>query len=220
MKAPQRRALAALLVGGSILLAGCTRDAVRPVDGDGNEATAIGEFAWYFSDPKDLVATAPLIVLGTVERVDRGRSYDHGDEVETTRLLTVRVEKRLAGRLAGDRVVIEDQGWMRHGGKEVPFRLQQMLRLEAGDRVYLFLRKPPGSSRYEQLNHQAAYRVEGTGLADSARTDAMVRLVETMSAAQLEQFIGQALAEVRQGRLKATPRGRPGERSGPSSPAW
>jgi hypothetical protein len=83
--------------------------------------------------------------------VDRGRVFDQGEETKTTRLLTVRIENWLAGGRTGDHLVIEDQGWIRRDGIEVPYRLQQMIRLEAGDRAYLFLRKPPGSAYYEQL---------------------------------------------------------------------
>lgn len=202
----RRWALGVLLMACSTLFAGCAGSTADTAPGT-EEETAEAAFGWEFSDPRDLVATAQLIVLGTVERVDRGRVFDQGEEVQTTRLLTVRVEKRLAGRLAGDHVVIEDQGWIRRDGKEVPFRLQRMIRLEAGDRVYLFLRRPPGSRYYEQLNHQAAYRLQGTDLAESSRTDAMARLVEQMDAGQLETLIGHALTEVRKGTRHATPRG-------------
>jgi hypothetical protein len=206
MNGLQRRALGVLLVVCSMVLAGCVGSSTDTELG--TEETAEAVYAWEFTNPKDLVATAPLIVLGTVERVDRGRIFDQGEETETTRLLTVRIEKRLAGTVTGDHLVIEDQGWIRRNGKEVPFRLLRMMRLEAGDRAYLFLRTSPGTSYYEQLNHQAAYRLEGNQLADSSRDDAMARLVELMTAAQFENLIGQARAEVKQGKLRATPRGR------------
>lgn len=205
MNGLRRRVLGVLLAASSMLLAGCVGTSTdRQVR---TEETADAVFAWEFTEPKELVATAPVIVLGTVERVDRGRVLDKGEETETTRLLTVRIEKRLAGRVTADHLVIEDQGWVRLDGKEVPFRLAGMLRLETGDRAYLFLRRSPGSSYYEQLNHQAAYRLQGNRLAASSRDDAMTRLVELMTADQLEQLIGQGLTEVKEGRRRATPAG-------------
>jgi hypothetical protein len=206
MNGLRRRALGVLLAASSMLLAGCvgSSSSDRQVR---TEETADAVYAWEFTEPKDLVATAPVIVLGTVERVDRGRVFDNGEETETTRLLTVRIEKRLAGRTTAGHLVIEDQGWVRRDGKEVPFRLLGMLRLETGDRAFLFLRRSPGTSYYEQLNHQAAYRLQGNRLAASSRDDAMTRLVELMTADQLEQLIGQGLTEVKEGRRRATPAG-------------
>jgi len=172
---------------------------------------AEASFAWHFTDPRDLAATAPLIVLGTVERVDRGRSYDHGDEVETTRRLTVRVERRLAGTLAGDRVVVQDQGWIRVDGRpQVPFSLEGTLRLEAGDRALLFLRKDPQTGDWEQLNDQAAYRVQGTRILPSTRADPLVQRIEGKPLLELERLIAEAQAALERGDLEPTPPGRGG----------
>src|SRR6266545_48792 len=156
-------------------------------------------------------AASVLLLLGTVERVDRGRSYDHGDEVETTRRLTVRVERRLAGTLAGDRVVVQDQGWIRVDGRpEVPFSLEGMLRLEAGDRALLFLRKDPQTGDWEQLNDQAAYRVQGTRILPSTRADPLVQRIEGKPLLELERLIAEAQAALERGDLEPTPPGRGG----------
>ncbi len=118
----------------------------------------------------------------------------HGDEVETTRRLTVRVERRLAGTLAG----------------EVPFSLEGMLRLEAGDRALLFLRKDPQTGDWEQLNDQAAYRVQGTRILPSTRADPLVQRIEGKPLLELERLIAEAQAALERGDLEPTPPGRGG----------
>lgn len=74
MNGLRRRVLGVLLAASSMLLAGCVGTSTdRQVR---TEETADAVFAWEFTEPKELVATAPVIVLGTVERVDRGRVLD------------------------------------------------------------------------------------------------------------------------------------------------
>ena len=66
---------------------------------------------------------------------------DQGDVVKTTRLLHARVDKHLYGTASVGSVTIEDMGWERTGGREVPWRDPVAVRLEVGDRAVLFLHR-------------------------------------------------------------------------------
>jgi hypothetical protein len=171
------------------------------------QSLGAGSSRWHFSDPRDMVATSDLVVLGTVTAVERAGVSDQGDVVYTTRLLHVKVEDRLFGKPTGDPVVVEDLGWEKAGGQEVPWRVQGMIRLEVGDRAVLFLRKEPSTGLFGLLSDQASYRVEGTDIADSDRTDPMVRRIEGMSVSELERLIDEAAAAVSRGELRPTPQG-------------
>jgi hypothetical protein len=168
---------------------------------------AQGSSRWNFSDPKVMVATSELVILGTVTGVERDGVSNQGDVVYTTRLLQVTVDKRLFGTLSGNPVVVEDLGWEKAGGREVPWRVEGMLRLEVGDRAVLFLRKEPTTGRYGLLSDQANYLVEGPDIANTARTDPMVRRIEEMSVSELEPLIDEAAAAIRRGELQPVPEG-------------
>jgi len=175
-----------------------------------NQAPSAGgsaSYRWHFDDPNDMVATADLVVLGEVTAAERGAVSDQGDVVYTARRLQVTVERRLFGTPAGPVVVVNDLGWERSRGREVPWRIPGMIRLEVGDRAILFLREEPTTGLFELLNDQAGYRVDGTGIADSDRSDPLVRRVEAMSVPELERLIEEAAAAVRQGRLQPVPEG-------------
>ena len=176
--------------------------------GDGWPSEDIGWDGWHFTDPRQLVASSELVVLGRVERVERGPASPQGDAVETIRYLHVKVEQRLYGRLSGDQVVLQDQGWLKIDGQpEKPFRLEGMIRLEAGDRAFLFLHKDPDTGFYEQLDDQAAYRIQGGEIIDSQRTDPMVRRIELMRDRDLVQLVTDTAAAIRRGEIKpARPR--------------
>jgi hypothetical protein len=180
------------------------------------ENFAEGSSRWHFSDPKDMVATSDLVMLGTVTAVERDGVSDQGDVVYITRLLHVTVEKRLFGTLSGDPVVVEDLGWEKAGGREMPWRVKGMIRLEVGDRAVLFLRKDPTTGRFGLLSDQAGYLVEGPDIANTARTDPMVRRIEEMSVSELERLIDEAAAAVRRGELQPIPEG--GRRKPQQSP--
>jgi hypothetical protein len=202
------------------LLSGCGGSPKQPAPGNiPKEMTADGRvvakeqvaeavYGWHFTDPRQLVASSELVVLGRVERVERGPASPQGDAVETIRYLHVKVEQRLYGRLSGDQVVLQDQGWLKIDGQpEKPFRLEGMIRLEAGDRAFLFLHKDPDTGFYEQLDDQAAYRVQGGEIIDSQRTDPMVRRIELMRDRDLVQLVTDTAAAIRRGEIKpARPR--------------
>jgi hypothetical protein len=175
-----------------------------------NQTPSVGSSAnyrWHFDDPRDMVATADLVILGKVTGAERGDVSDQGDVVYTSRRLQVAVERRLFGEPAGPVVIVDDLGWERSKGREVPWTAPEMIRLEVGDRAILFLRKEPATGLFGLLNDQAGYRVNGTDIADSDRSDDLVRRVEAMSVPELEQLIEEAAAAVRQGTLHPVPEG-------------
>ena len=176
--------------------------------------TAQANYPWHFSDPRDMVATSDLVVLATVTGVERGRVSDQGDVVKTTRLLHARVDEHLFGTPPVGFMTVEDLGWERSGGREVPWRDPRMIRLEVGDRAVLFLHGAATAGQLGLLDDQAGYRVVGADIADTDRTDPVVRRIEAMSVSELEQLVHEAAAAVRRGELEPVPEGgrRPGQR--------
>ena len=96
----------------------------------------------------------------------------------------------------------------------MPWRDPQMLRLEVGDLAVLFLHRASTAGQFGLLNDQAGYRVVGADIADTDRTDPVVRRIEAMSVSELEQLVHEAAAAVRRGELEPVPEGgrRPGQR--------
>jgi hypothetical protein len=78
----------------------------------------------------------------------------------------------------------------------------------------LFLHGASTAGQMGLLDDQAGYRVVGADIADTDRTDPVVRRIEAMSVSELEQLVHEAAAAVRRGELEPLPEGgrRPGQR--------
>lgn len=89
------------------------------------------------SDLSGLVALSDLVVVGTVESVERGRTIDVGDEsgVESA-LVTIDVETVVIGDDPGGAVVVEEEGWLPDGRR---IALDGAIPTETGDRGLWFL---------------------------------------------------------------------------------
>jgi hypothetical protein len=89
----------------------------------------------------------------------------------------------------------------------MPWRVKGMIRPEVGDRAVLFLHRERRTGRFGLISDQGGYRDEGADIADSDRTDPMVRRIEGMTVAELERMVDEAAAAVRRGELEPTPAG-------------
>jgi hypothetical protein len=91
-------------------------------------------------DPADLaglLALSDLVVVGTVEAVERGRAIDGADGagVESA-LVTIQVESVVRGEDPGSIVVVEEEGWLADGRR---IALDGAGPTEPGDRGLWFL---------------------------------------------------------------------------------
>jgi hypothetical protein len=70
--------------------------------------------------------------------------------------------------------------------------------------------RPVYNHCWEQLNDQAAYRVQGTRILPSTRADPLVQRIEGKPLLELERLIAEAQAALERGDLEPTPPGRGG----------
>jgi hypothetical protein len=172
-----------------------------------------GDRAVHYDNIGELVASADAVAIGRVADTSRGRVLDQEDVVFTIMDVRVVVERLLAGRRSIRTFTIEQPGWektvRRPGWRgwfdaagERPWRLKDELRLREGDRGVFFLAgdRPPTS--WELLGPEGLYLIDGALLADTSRSDPTVRTVESLTVAQLEKAVGDAVAAVRRGELK------------------
>ena len=70
-----------------------------------------------FAGLDDLVRASDLVVQGTVVQTSRGRLVGSGDDAIVSRIVTLRIDEVLRGegRAPGDRVLVEEEGWLTDG---------------------------------------------------------------------------------------------------------
>lgn len=167
----------------------------------------------HYDNIGELVASADAVAIGRVADTSRGRVLDQEDVVFTIMEVRVVVERLLAGRMSIRAFIIEQPGWektvRRPGWRgwfdaagERPWRLQDELRLKEGDRGVFFLAGDRPPTGWELLGPEGLYLIDGALLADTVRSDPTVRTVESLTAAQLEEAVGDAVAAVQRGELK------------------
>lgn len=172
-----------------------------------------GDRAVHYDNIGELVASADAVAIGRVADTSRGRVLDQEDVVFTIMEVRVVVERLLAGRMSIRAFIIEQPGWektvRRPGWRgwfdaagERPWRLQDELRLKEGDRGVFFLAGDRPPTGWELLGPEGLYLIDGALLADTVRSDPTVRTVESLTAAQLEEAVGDAVAAVQRGELK------------------
>jgi hypothetical protein len=174
---------------------------------------AHGDRAVHYDSIGELVASADAVAVGRVTQTSRGRVLDQEDVVFTIMDVRVAAEQVWAGRMPTRTFTIEQPGWeqtaKRPGWRgwfdsagERPWRLKDELRLKEGDRGVFFLALDRPPTGWEVLGPEGLYLIDGAELADTVRSDPTVRMVETMTVAQLEGAVGAAVAAVRRGELK------------------
>ncbi len=173
-----------------------------------------GDRAVHYDSIGELVASANAVAIGRVAATSRGRVLDQQDVVFTIMDVRVVVERLWAGRMPTGAFTIEQPGWEKTARRpgwrgwfdaagERPWRMQDELRLEEGDRGVFFLAGDRPPTGWELLGPEGLYLIDGAELADTVRSDPTVRTVEALTVAQLEGAVGAAVAAVRRGELKA-----------------
>jgi hypothetical protein len=173
-----------------------------------------GDRAVHYDSIGELVASANAVAIGRVAATSRGRVLDQEDVVFTMMDVRVVVEQLWAGRMPTGAFTIEQPGWEKTARRpgwrgwfdaagERPWRMQDELRLEEGDRGVFFLAGDRPPTGWELLGPEGLYLIDGAELADTVRSDPTVRTVEALTVAQLEGAVGAAVAAVRRGELKA-----------------
>jgi hypothetical protein len=173
-----------------------------------------GDRAVHYDSIGELVASANAVAIGRVAATSRGRVLDQEDVVFTMMDVRVVVEQLWAGRMPTGAFTIEQPGWEKTARRpgwrgwfdaagERPWRMQDELRLEEGDRGVFFLAGDRPPTGWELLGPEGLYVIDGAELADTVRSDPTVRTVEALTVAQLEGAVGAAVAAVRRGELKA-----------------
>jgi hypothetical protein len=184
------------------LLAACAPSGVGHVD-----------YAVHHDNVGELVASADAVVVGRVGQISRGRIIDEEDVVYTIMNVEVAVEQTWAGQMPNSAFTIERFGWeqvaRRPGWRgwfdfagERAWRVEGELRLKEGDRGVFFLAREPRPPGWSVLGPEGLYLVDGAELADTGRADPTVHAVESMTMAELETAVVEAVAAVRRGELQ------------------
>jgi hypothetical protein len=148
-----------------------------------------GADAFHFKSLPSMVATSTTVVRGTVVGTSRGRVIDEQDIAYTRKLLDIQVEETLAGRPAGPRAQVE-------------FRFVDELPLQLGDQGIFFLYDFEHDGRYGMISGQGVYLANGAQVRDSHRDDPLVRRLEALTMADLNELIRQAKNAVKAGDVK------------------
>ena len=164
-----------------------------------------------FGDLGDLVGASDLVVVGRVIADEDGRTFGNPDAAGTgaptairSHVLTLRVERVLSGAdpSAGpnapnsDVVVLVEEEYALGDG--TPVRVDGMRRGRLGDRGVWFLTAStdPDFPAYALVNAQGRYLFGRGAVRGGDHTDALVRSVERMDPAQLQDAVLSAATSI------------------------
>ncbi|HZD01108.1 MAG TPA: hypothetical protein VFA46_13230 [Actinomycetes bacterium] len=165
-----------------------------------------GAEAFHFEDLPSMVATSTAVVRGSVVGSSRGKVIDEQEVVYTRKLLDIQVEQTLAGQPTGPHAQLEVAGWRQVNGEaETELQLADQLPTQLGDQGIFFLYDFEHDGRYGMVNTQGVYLADGAQVRDSHRTDPLVRQLEALTMADLNQLIEQAKDAVKAGDVKPQP---------------
>jgi hypothetical protein len=163
-----------------------------------------GAYAFHFDTLPEMVATSAAVVEGTVTGAARGRVIDDVDVTYTRRLLTIRVDRALAGRPIGDRLTVETAGWRQVlGQSETELRMEDEVPVLPGAHGIFFLYDFDHDGHYGFINDQGALLMNAGTVQRSNRTDALVKELEARTPFELTALINQANGAIARGRVRA-----------------
>ncbi len=121
---------------------------------------------------------------GRVEATSRGRAIGNDNNAVVSRIVTVRVEEVLAGRVATPSVLVEEEGWLLDGrALEVNGLAPSREGMEA---IWFLDALPPGElPGFLVINHQGRYALDGNRLEGAGGSDPLVEDVEALGADRL-----------------------------------
>ncbi len=162
-----------------------------------------GSEAFHFEDLPSMVATSTAVVRGSVVASSRGKVIDEQEVAYTRKLLDIQVQETLAGQPTDSHAQVEMAGWRQIDGEaETELRLADGLPVGVGDQGIFFLYDFEHDGRYGMVNTQGVYLADGAEVRDSNRTDPLVRKLEALTMADLNQLIEQAKDAVKAGDVK------------------
>lgn len=198
-----------LAIAVGVLLAAVTNGASDgPVQAhpEGNLTILEGVQAFHFDSLPEMVATSTTVVRGTVVDEARGTVIVDNEVTYTRKLLTIDVERTLAGQSTKSQVAVETAGWQQIDGEaETGLLFAGETPVAKGDRGVFFLYDFEHDGRFGFIADQGVLLMDGSELRDSARSDSLVSSLEKRTAAEVEALIVQADETARQGLVTAQP---------------
>ena len=171
---------------------------------DQPESIAYTEESYYFNDVASMTATADVVVHGTVNEIQPGRTMGEDGGLIKVRALSVAVDKVLVSRMplaSGSTITVEEAGWDAQGNG---FMIEGMPWSEAGQSGYFFLKYLPQFKTYRAINSQGRALDAGGQLVPSSNGEVAGELAR-MTPPQLEEALARARTEIDAGRLKPVP---------------
>jgi hypothetical protein len=145
---------------------------------------AEGQWIYHFNNLGEMVATSDLVAIGTVKSIARGRILPGDSEVkQQLKNISVQVDEVLSGDLTASSIVVETAGWEiseAPGEGEQEILLAETAQLQTGDQAAFFLAPYAAASHYSFLNNQALFKLQGSEVADTERSDPFVRDMECL----------------------------------------
>jgi hypothetical protein len=163
-------AVVAALVAGVAVAGrdGGAGDGAEPVRSGEPAPVAVESDAPRFRSLDELVAASDVVVRGEVVATERGRPFgEPGEATIVSRLVTLRVDSVLAGSVASDAVLVEEEGWLEEGA---PLVVDGVPPTAEGDAGVWFLAAggDPDVPAYLVVGPQGRYLADGDGLRPAA----------------------------------------------------
>jgi hypothetical protein len=163
-----------------------------------------GAYAFHFDTLADMVATSASVVEGTVVDAARGHVIDEHDVTYTRRLLTIQVDRTLAGRATANRVTVETAGWRQVVGQpETELRIEDEVHVAAGAHGIFFLYDFEHNGHFGFVNDQGVLLTDAGKVRRSSRGDALVQQLETRTPLEVKVLIAQANGAIGRGEVRA-----------------
>jgi hypothetical protein len=195
---PRRTALVLLVV---LVLAAVALGA-RALAGwptSGNEPYVLaGDETFHFGTLPEMVSTSHAVFTGTVVGTARGIVIDEGEIKYTRKVVQIKtetVDKAVTGRPLGSVVTVETAGWRQvEGEAETELAIEGHIPLKISDRGRFFLYDFEHAGTYALVSGQGVLLYNGTEVIDTPRDDPLVRSLESMTVADVDAAVDQAVA--------------------------
>jgi hypothetical protein len=163
-----------------------------------------GAYAFHFDTLADMVATSASVVEGTVVDAARGRVIDEHEVTYTRRLLTIQVDRTLAGRPAANRVTVETAGWRQVvGHPETELRIEDEVHVTVGANGIFFLYDFEHNGHFGFVNDQGLLLTDAGKVQRSSRGDTLVQQLEARTPLEVKALIAQATGAIGRGEVRA-----------------
>lgn len=189
-RCPSRLGVGILLLA-SLLMLSCATDDTSP-DPSGEALVGSSEEIYHSDDLEELMKHSVAVVEADVVDVVPGRSVGEGVEgVFQYREVTLKIVEVLDGSLDQQEIILEETGWA--DGKPIVFDGLQPSNI--GDHGYYFITEKSTQPYYELTSSQGRYLKVGDSLTGADQSDPLIKSLERLSPAELEQQIESVAAQ-------------------------